>query len=99
MSQRVILYIGTDFFLIVNVTGDIDLPAATAATFILRKNGVEDIVFTMAEENISIEGMTMTIHIDDGVVTVPGMYEIRITATVGGHILPIETTPSTLTAR
>ena len=96
--QNIVLYIGTDFYLTVNVTGDIDIQLATAATATLKKPGLANITVTKAQGHITIVNSSLIIHLNDDVVTVPGIYELRITATVGGEILPISSNPETIIA-
>lgn len=101
MIEIVTLYKGTDFLMDVTVTGDIDLATATEATAILRKIGVDDITLTKTGGDITINAMVISVRIQDSVMlTYPvGVYELRMTATVGGDILPIKPTPDVITVR
>lgn len=101
MTQKIILYKGTDFLMDVTVTGQIDLSIATEATAVLRKNGVDDIALTMSGGDITISGMVISVRIQDGVTTTlpNGAYDLRMTATVSGDILPIVPDPETITVK
>lgn len=94
MTEEVIYYRGTDFNLTISGITGLSMSLATQIKAILRKDGLSDIEFSLSGGAITVLSATsLDLRIEDGLITVPGIYQMLMTATVSGSIRPLTPKP------
>ncbi|WP_293006881.1 hypothetical protein [Nitrosomonas sp.] len=90
--MSIVIYKNTDVDIAITVAG-IDVADITEMTVTLEGNG-QTLSFSESNGDITIDGTTINLRIEDNQIASVGPYMLRITATENGNIRGLTTDPS-----